>query len=226
MRAAHKIQSGRLYTVAEYLEFERQAEERHEYLDGVIRAMAGESPTHGDINVNLLGELRAQLKDKPCRVISANTKIRSGHPIAQTRQSKGLFSYADASVVCEERKYLDKHQDVLLNPTVVFEILSPSTESFDRGEKFWRYRAHLESLTDYVLISQAYPLVEHYRRQADGQWLLNPISGLDGVLKIDSIDCSLPLAELYYGVEFPALKKTKAKPKAKKAKKQKSAKKG
>ncbi len=223
MRPVTKLQP-ELYTVEEYLAFERAAEERHEYIDGEIRAMAGESPQHGDINVNLLGELRARLKGKPCRVISSNTKIRSGHPIVQVRQPKGVFSYADVSIVCAECKYLDKHQDVLLNPAVIFEILSPSTESFDRGEKFWRYRAHLESLTDYVLISQTEPLVEHYRRQPDDQWLLTTVSGLKGVLKLASIGCELALAELYYGVAFPRAQKsgTKTKPRKTRPKKAKS----
>jgi Uma2 family endonuclease len=225
MTLAKKLKR-QFYTVEEYLALERASEERHEYLDGEIHAMAGESPEHSDISVNLASELRAQLKDTLCRVVSPNTKIRSGHPIQQKRQPKGLFSYADASVVCGTRQFHDKYQDILLNPKVIFEVLSDSTESFDRGEKFWRYRAHIATLTDYVLISQTRPLVEHYRRSANDEWVLTTVTGLDGVLKLDSINCRLSLAELYYGVTFPESKKIKAKLKTKKGKKQKGAKKG
>ncbi len=220
MRPALKLQP-ELYTVEEYLAFEREAEERHEYIDGEIRAMAGESPNHGTLGFNLSGVLAPQLRGKPCRGFTPNMKVRSGHPIKQARTPKGLFSYPDLMIVCGEMKFHDQFGDVLVNPTVIFEILSPSTESFDRGEKFWRYRAHLDSLTDYVLISQTLPLIEHYRRQPDDQWLLTTVSGLAGVLELTSIDCRLSLAELYDGIDLPTPKEsnartkpaTKAKPK-------------
>lgn len=193
----------RLYSVAEYLEFERQAEDRHEFVDGEIRAMAGESPWRSIIGVNLTREVSAQLKGKPCVAFSPNMKTRSGEQI-QLNSLKGLFSYADLTVVCGKPQFHDQFGDVLLNPKVIFEVLSPSTESFDRGEKFERYRAFNESLTDYVLVSQKKPLIEHFQRQPNGQWLMTEVRGMEGELHIASIDCRLKLAEIYDRVEFPS----------------------
>ena len=194
-----------LYTIEAYLAFEREAEERHEYLDGVIYDMAGESPEHGDISTNLIGELRNQLRDKPCRVRAKDTKVLSGSPLlAQLRKSKkGLFSYPDVVVICGEPQYLDGKRDVLLNPQVLIEILSDTTELKDRSEKFIRYRQSLPSLTDYILVSQHRPLIEHFIRQADGNWLLVVLEGLDASLTIASIGCAIALAEIYRLVEFP-----------------------
>jgi Uma2 family endonuclease len=192
------------YTVAEYLTLERGSEERHEYLDGQVYAMAGESEEHGDICVNLVGELRTQLRGRPCRVWTKDVKVRSGPTPKPYQTTRGLFSYPDVVVVCGERQYHDQHRDVLLNPTVIIEVLSPSTEAFDRGEKFRRYRTYLDSLTDYVLVSQAMPLVEHYRRQPNNEWVLSAVSELEGTLHLASIDCSLRLAEVYDRVTFPA----------------------
>ncbi len=193
----------RLSTVAEYLEFERKAEDRHEFVDGEIRAMAGESPWHSIINFNLIVEVGNQLKGKPCVAFSPNMKTRSGEQI-QLNSLKGLFSYADLTVVCGKPQFHDQFGDVLLNPKVIFEVLSPSTESFDRGEKFERYRAFNESLTDYVLVSQKKPLIEHFQRQPNRQWLMTEVRGMEGELHIASIDCRLKLAEVYDRVEFPS----------------------
>lgn len=194
-----------LYTIEEYLAFEREAEERHEYLDGVIYAMAGESPEHDDISTNLIGELRAALRDTLCRVRAKDTKVLSGSPLlAQLRRSrKGLFSYPDVVVICGEPQYLDTHRDVLLNPQVIIEILSDSTEAKDRGAKFIRYRQHLLSLTDYILVSQHAPLIEHFIRQADGDWLSRTLQGLDASLTIASLGCKIPLSEIHRLVSFP-----------------------
>ena len=128
------------YTVEEYLALERESEERHEYLDGQIYAIAGESPQHGDISSNLVGILNPQLRGTPCRVWTKDAKVRSGPAIKSDRTAKGLFSYPDLVVVCGEPQFLDERQDVLLNPTVIIEVLSPTTESYDRGEQFQRYR--------------------------------------------------------------------------------------
>ena len=205
MTALPQKKAATLHTIEEYLAFEREAEERHEYLDGVIYAMAGESPEHGDISINLIGELREQLRDKPCRVRAKDTKVLSGSPLlAQLRRSrKGLFSYPDVTVICGEPQYLDHHRDVLINPQVLIEVLSASTEAFDRGEKFIRYRKALPSLTDYILVWQELPLIEHFIRQADGDWLTRIIEGLDTSLRIASLDCTLKLSEIYRLVNFP-----------------------
>ena len=191
------------YTVEEYLTWERESEERHEYLDGEIYAMAGESEQHGDICVNIVGELREQLKGRPCRVWTKDVKIRSGPTPTRQRNTRGLYSYPDIVVVCGERQYLDEHQDVLLNPTVVIELLSKSTEAFDRGEKFRRYRTFVPTLTDYVLVSQALPSIEHYRGQAKNEWVLTSVGELDGSLHLASIGCTLRLSEVYDRVTFP-----------------------
>ncbi len=191
----------RLRTVAEYLEFERAAEERHEFIDGVIRAMAGESPRHSNINANLITEVTIQLKRTSCRTFSPNMKVRSGEQTL-AHSLKGLFSYPDLTVVCGEVQLHDKVGDVLINPKVIFEILSPSTCDFDRGKKFQRLRTYNESLTDYVLVWQTQPLIEHFQRQPNGQWLMTEVVGLESELQIASIECRLKLSEIYDRVDF------------------------
>jgi Uma2 family endonuclease len=193
-----------LYSVEQYLEMERGAAERHEFLDGVIYKMSGESLAHSQICINLAGELRAALRGKPCQALSPNMKVRSGPYIKEQRTTKGLFSYADLTVVCGQPEFHDKHQDVLLNPTVIFEVLSESTEDFDRGQKFLRYRAQLSSLQEYVLVWQVAPIIEVYARQPNG-WLLSEHKGIENSVYLTSIDCRLSLQELFDRVIFPNL---------------------
>ncbi|HEX9959552.1 MAG TPA: Uma2 family endonuclease [Pyrinomonadaceae bacterium] len=183
-----------VFTIAEYLDYERFAESRHEFLDGTVYAMAGESPRHSTICFNLYGITHPQLRGKRCRGFSPNMKVATG--------DKGLFSYPDLAIVCGEPLYHDDKQDVLTNPQVIFEVLSPSTQNYDRGEKFLRYTNTLETLTDYVLISQDAPLVEHFQKQADGNWLKFEVSGLESILKLAAVECDVPLSELYYLVDF------------------------
>lgn len=196
-------QSEPRYTVEEYLASERESEERHEYLDGQIFAMAGESPEHGDICTNLVLQLAAQLRDTPCRVRSKDTKVRSGTSSMSRKSAKGLFSYPDIVVICGEPQYYDEHRHVVINPSVIIEVLSDSTEAFDRGEKFLRYQNWNPSLTDYILVSQFAPIVEHYVRQPDGSWTYHVYQGLEHNVFITSIDCTLRLAEVYDRVVFP-----------------------
>lgn len=195
-------QTKRTYTFDDYLAQEREEEFRHEYLDGQAYAMAGETLEHSTICANISGELHMQLKGKPCRTLSPNMKVLSG--TYSPGQSKGLFSYPDVSVVCGEPKFHDERRDVLLNPSLIVEVLSPGTELFDRGEKFLRYRTCLESLQDYVLVSTQTPMVELFQRQADGFWLYSAVAGLDAVIHLPSIACSLALADVYERIEFPA----------------------
>src|SRR5262249_35140853 len=115
----------------------------------------------------------------------------------------GFYAYPNLVVVCGERRYHDQARDVLLNPTVLFEVLSPSTEAFDRGEKFERYRTWLATLTDYVLVAQDCPRIEHYHRQAADTWDCRTLVGLDAHLHLPSISCSLPLADVYEGIVLP-----------------------
>ncbi len=181
-------------SVEEYLRREREAEERHEYDNGRIYAMAGESPNHSRVCVNVTGEVRARLKGKSCEAFSSNMKV--------CVIAAGKFYYPDLSVVCGEANYHDKEKDALLNPKVIIEVLSPSTEKYDRSVKFLAYQ-QIESLTDFLLISQDKPLVEHFERQAGGQWLYTPHKGLSESVPLPSIDCVLPLAEIYERVTFP-----------------------
>ena len=186
-----------LYTVAEYLAFERESEERHEYLDGVIYAMAGESGEHGDISMNISVSLGSQLKGRDCRARSKDTKVRSG-PIPKLKYStKGLYSYPDAVVICGEPEYLDGYRDVVTNPAVIIEVLSPTTEAFDRGEKFDRYDAWNPTLSDYLLVSQDQPKIEHFTRQSDGTWTRAVYRGLRSKVVINSIRCTLKSKEVY-----------------------------
>jgi Uma2 family endonuclease len=116
---------------------------------------------------------------------------------------KGLFSYPDVVVVCGQPQFLDEYQDVLINPTVIIEVLSPTTEAFDRGEKFRRYQAFNPSLSDYVLVSQHVPFIEHLARKPNGQWIMTLVGELSGSLHLASIDCTVRLADVYDRVSFP-----------------------
>lgn len=191
------------YTIEEYLASELVAEERHEYLDGQIYLMAGESPAHADICSNLVFQLVGQLKDTPCRVRSKDTKVRSGTSSMSQMSSKGLFSYPDIVVICGEPQYYDEHRHVVTNPSVIIEVLSDSTEAFDRGAKFFRYRSWNPSLTDYILVRQSEPVVEHYVRQADGGWAIYLYESIEDSVSIKSINCTLRLADVYDRVVFP-----------------------
>lgn len=193
-----------VYTENEYLALERASQERHEYLDGQIYLMAGESTAHGAICTNSGGQLYIQLKGGPCQVFSKDTKVRSG-PIPKLRHSsQGLYSFPDLVVVCGEPQFLDEHRDVLINPKVIIEVLSPTTEAFDRGEKFLRYRTYLDSLTDYVVVAQSQPLIEHFARDANGQWVIAATAtDLSQSVVLNSIGCTLRLSEVYDRIVFP-----------------------
>lgn len=196
-------QSKIFYTVEEYLAFERQAEERHEYIDGYLYKMAGESDEHLAICLNIGAELRNQLRRSACKARTQNMKVRSGPTPEFKRFPRDFFSYPDVLVYCGAPVFHDEHRDVLLNPKVIIEILSTSTEAFDRGEKFIRYRTYNDTLTDYLLVSQKDAFIEHFTRQSDGNWLLSATLGLESSLYIASIDCRLDFSEVYDGVQFP-----------------------
>jgi Uma2 family endonuclease len=192
------------YTEDQYLSIERESEERHEYLDGQIYAMAGESPEHGAICTNLTAEVRNQLKGTRCQAFAKDMKVRSG-PLPRMRYSqKGLYSYPDLVIVCGEIQFLDENRDVLINPKVIIEVASPSTEIFDRSEKFRRYRTFNPSLTDYLIVAQNRPSIEYFSRQENGQWVIAASAvELSESVHIASVNCVLRLAEVYDRVEFP-----------------------
>ncbi len=181
-------------TPADYLALERKAETRSEYLNGHIYAMSGASLKHNRIVASLAVTVGAQLKRKSCEPFFGDMRVK----VSPT----GLYTYPDVVVVCGEPCLEDQIFDTLLNPTVIIEVLSDSTAAYDRGEKFAHYRA-LESLTDYLLVAQDKPRIEHYRRQANGQWLYSATDGLDVQVEIATISCVLPLADVYERVAFP-----------------------
>lgn len=199
-----KAKAQTIYTVDEYLALEREAVSRHEYVDGEIRAMAGESDEHGDISVNLILQLGNQLKGKDWRVRAKDAKIKTGgfNSAAQAKSNKGMFSYPDLVVICGEVEYHDKKKDIILNPKVVIEVLSDSTGGFDKGAKFVRYRLFNDTLTDYILVWQDAPQVEHFIRQEDNSWRAYTYIGMDKVFSIENIQCKLELREIYDRIKF------------------------
>lgn len=182
-------------TPEQYLKIERSAEYRSEYYNGQMYAMSGGSFNHVRIIGNLAFELRAGLKQRTCEVVTSDLRLRVS--------PEGLYTYPDVTVVCGEPKFADDQKDTLLNPVFIAEVLSPSTEAYDRGFKAAQYRT-LESLQEYALISQAEPRVEVFRRQPGGGWLLSESAGLDAACRIDCLDCRIALAEIYGKVTFEA----------------------
>jgi Uma2 family endonuclease len=182
-------------TPQEYLALERRAERKSEYLRGEMFAMTGASREHNLIAANVSRELGQQLRERPCEVYQAGMRVK----VSVT----GLYAYPDVTVVCGEPQFEDAQVDTLLNPTVLVEVLSPSTADYDRGGKATHYRS-LPSLQEYILISQDRALVEHYARQGPDQWLLTERHSLDDTLVLKSIHCRLPLTEIYLKVRFPA----------------------
>jgi Uma2 family endonuclease len=182
----------KLYSPEEYLALERAAEYKSQYFAGEIFAMAGGSPRHNLISTNVIGELRAQLKGRPCEVYPSDQRLKI--------PATGLYTYPDVSVVCGEPQFDD--EDLLLNPILLVEILSDSTEAFDRGKKFEHYRK-IPSLREYLLIAQDRCKVDQYVKQEDGKWvLLSEVSDMQSIIKLPSLNCDLAVAEIYYRVKF------------------------
>lgn len=181
------------YSVEDYLTLERASEIKHEFFDGEIFAMAGASESHNFIVGNLVREIGIIFKDRDCVVYPSDIRVRC---------RTGLHTYPDVTIVCGQREYDDEPKDTLLNPTVLIEVLSPSTEAYDRGRKFDHYMT-IESLKEYVLVSQDRTSISHFERQEDGHWLLTSITQMDQSLVLPSVDVSLPLTEIYDKVEFP-----------------------
>jgi Uma2 family endonuclease len=180
-------------TPEEYLAIERQAETRSEYLDGEMFAMTGGSLHHNLIVSNLVRELSLQLKKRPCQVYPSDLRVHI--------PATGLYTYPDVIVVCGEPRLEDQHLDSLLNPTLIVEVLSPTTEAYDRGKKFEHYQT-IQTLSEYVLVSQDSFRVEQYLRQDGNRWLLTTTAGLDGRVALPSVQCELALAEIYDKVKL------------------------
>ena len=178
-------------TPEEYLAFERKATTKHEYLNGQIVAMSGTSFAHNFITVNIATSLNVQLMEGECRVATSDMRVK-------VTQIDSYF-YPDVVVVCGEPRAEDDTFDTLLNPVLIVEVLSPSTEGYDRGEKFEHYQ-QIASLKDYILISQDEIRVEHHYRQ-ESEWLQSEFQGLEDVLSLLSIGCELRLSDIYRRVE-------------------------
>jgi Uma2 family endonuclease len=182
-----------VYTAEEYLRLERLADHKSEFVNGRIYAMGGASHAHNLIVFNLAREIGARLRGRPCEAYVGDMRVK----VHQT----GLYTYPDLAALCEPPRFEDRAVDTLLNPSVIVEVLSDSTEKYDRGETFAHYR-RLESLREYVLVSQDRRRVEKFVRGGDG-WVLTEVSG-DGVLTIETLGCTIPLDDLYDRVELPA----------------------
>jgi Uma2 family endonuclease len=180
-----------LVSPQEYLELERKASFKSEYRDGLIVPMPGASIEHITISDNFTRYLGNQLEDQPCHAYSSDLKIRTGQ----------TYSYPDITVVCGKLLFEDSESDVLLNPTLIIEILSPSTEMYDRGEKFAEYR-ELKSFSEYLLASQNQPLIEHFIKQPDNTWKFLAHKGLETTIKLETINCTLVLKDVYKRVSF------------------------
>jgi Uma2 family endonuclease len=180
-------------TPEQYLEIERKAEFKSEYYQGEMFAMSGARRAHNLIATNTVRELSQQLLERPCEVYSSDMRVKVS--------STGLYTYPDVVVVCGEPRFLDGEFDTLLNPKVLVEILSESTEAYDRIRKFELYGS-LESLAEYVMISSLRVRVERYTRQPDGTWNYCSKTSLEDVIDLKSVDCHLRLADLYKKVAF------------------------
>jgi Uma2 family endonuclease len=183
-------------TETDYLAFERDSEVKHEFIDGEIYAMVGASRNHNLIAGSTLVAIYNQLRGKSCEIYPSDMKVRT--------PSTGSYLYPDITVVCGEARFDDDQRDILLNPTLIIEVLSPNTERYDRGKKFQRYR-ELVSLQEYILIAQDSPHIERFVRQKDGLWQFSEAHGLQESLDLTSIGCQLALAEVYEQIDFDAV---------------------
>jgi Uma2 family endonuclease len=181
-------------TAEEYLALDRAAEFRSEFIDGEIIAMSGGSMRHSGVKINLAGEFRDALRGTPCRAFDSDFRVRV---------SPRMYTYPDLTVVCGKPMLADDRQDILLNPKVIFEVLSPSTEYYDRGVKFRRYR-EIESLTDYILVDQDQARIEQFTRGDSHTWTLRDYQSASETLLIESIGISVPIARIYERIEFPS----------------------
>jgi len=188
-------------TPEQYLEAEREAEYKSEYYQGEMFAMAGAGEAHNQLVTNLVIGLGSQLRSRPCRVYSNDMRVRVS--------ATGLYTYPDVVVVCGERRFLDERRDTLLNPSLLVEVLSPSTEAYDRGKKFEHYRS-IESLREYLLVASDRVHADLYTRQPDGRWLLTSADRLEDSLDLQSVGCRIALLDLYEKTDLPGFQPTSA----------------
>src|SRR5438128_1696985 len=184
------------FTLEEYIEFDKNSEERWEYFDGVVVSMSGGTLAHNQISVNFLTGLRKDALAKGCQVLPADMRVKVPKALP--------YRYADVVVVCGP-PVIEKVQglDVLVNPSLIIEILSESTEAYNRGQKFVSYKS-IDSFREYLLVARDRPSITHYVRQTDGSWLRTDIEGLDNETEIVTISCTMSLREIYALVDFPS----------------------
>ena len=180
-------------TPAEYLAIERRAEIKHEYFNGEMFAMIGATRKHNLIAGNIFGEIHAQLKERPCEVYMNDMRVKVN--------TSGLYTYPDLAVVCDEPQFEDAEVDTLLNPNVIVEVLSESTEAYDRGRTFEHYR-QIESLNEYILIAQDRVHVEHFVRAEVGRWILSEHMERDVTIELPTVDCLICVRDIYAKVEI------------------------
>lgn len=183
-----------LLSEREYLDLERRSEIRHEYIAGRVFAMSGASRRHNLIAGNLYALLWSQLRGRQCEAYMSNMRVTVG--------PTGMYTYPNIVALCGEPRFEDEHVDTLLNPSVIIEVLSETTEAYDRGEKFAHYR-RLETLREYVLVAQDKVRVEHYQREGE-QWVLSEISDPRGTLRLAALDSSVDVGAIYEKVDFAA----------------------
>jgi Uma2 family endonuclease len=187
-----------LYTVEAYLELDRNAPEgvKYEYAGGLVYMMTGASPEHNLIAMNIGTLLNAQLRDSPCLVLSSDQRIRV------EASDESTFRYADVTVVCDDPRYSEDRPASLLNPTVIVEVLSETTEFKDRTDKLAEYRS-IPSLQAYLLVSQTKPQVEYYLRDTErSAWLYDDVTALDGAFDLETLGCTVELSVVYRKVDF------------------------
>lgn len=185
------------FTIEEYLEMENAAEEKHEYYQGEIFAMSGAKHSYNIVVRNIYFALGEKLKGKPCQPLGSDSRVHI--------PKNSLFTYPDISVTCGDLQFLNDDQWNLLNPTVIFEVLSPSTKNYDRGEKFMLYR-DIPSLREYILVDVETVRIEAFYVNGQGQWELREYKKIDEALRIGTIDVSLEMKVIYEGIEIgPAI---------------------
>lgn len=182
-------------TPEQYLEIERTAERKSEYYNGEMFLMAGANSEHNLIVLNLGALFREQFRERPCNVYTSEMRVR----VTKT----GLIAYPDAILLCGDRDWAGASRTVLLNPSVIIEVLSDSTEAYDRGDKFWHYR-QIPSLCEYILISQKSVRIDQFIRQSGGDWSLRPYDSIHDLLQLPSVDCAIPLREIYHKTDLAA----------------------
>ena len=182
-------------TVAEYFALEEKAERKSEFYKGEMFLMADASWEHNVLTRNLIGLLFSQVKGGPCQVFVSDQRVKV--------DGTGLYTYPDLAIVCGPPEYAAENRNTLTNPKVLFEVLSESTELYDRTTKFRLYK-RIPSLMEYVLVAQNEPLIERFIRLADGTWAQADFVGLDAKMTLSTVPASLSLGDVYLGVEFPS----------------------